>query len=404
MDVNVIEIKYIFWPKTSKEDRTHDADFIKKMALSIENDGLLQPIGVRPYNQDGFKYKGVFGRHRSAAFLSLRREVIPAVVFIDMNDEEAAIAQDAENLWRNPLTKAQGALAMKRWYDAYDKKRVAYAEALAAQKAAEKAASKPPAKPKTPKGKKAGDTDQVQSGPEATPEPTPAPVMLPPLPPKPPENFARHAAEVTGMSETAVKRQLKIGKAFTPTQFEILEQQGVNQTWQDTIANLDQARRDAVVNLIASGKSEDESISIVYQTPEVMRADGKGFVVEPVPPGQKADNDLTDDEWVKLHCADILKLLEDPTPFTTHAILYRETRDIRQAFKNKAKGPIANARKANAFGGALSVITRLINLAHPSKWLCCGDCKGIGIVEEGTKQKKCPTCGGNAFLVKMESK
>jgi hypothetical protein len=396
---NVI-VKNITWPKTDKADRTHDKDFMKRLALSIQTEGLLQAIGVRPDTEKGANhYIGVFGRHRSEAFLTqLKLELIPANVFTDMDAEEAAIAADTENLWRNPLNKTQHARAMARWHDSYDKKRQAYEAAVKANKAAEKADAPKPAK-KT----KLKTADEVQSGPVEFVE-VAAPVALPELPPKPPENFAVHVSEVTGQSPTAVKRALKIGKAFTPAQLDIIEQQGVNQTWQDTIASLPKEQRDGVMNLIASGASEEDAIARVSETPEVKRADGKEYVVEPTAPGEKNESDMTDEEWVNFFCSETVGLLEDPSQFVAQAVLYRATRDIRQAFKTKAKGAIAEAKKAAVYGEFYAVVTRFMNIAHPSKWLRCGSCNGTGIVSEGNKQSKCRDCSGNGFKVKFEGK
>lgn len=389
MNVEVIIASHITWPKTSKEDRTHDKDFMKKLALSIETDGLLQPIGVRPDPNNPGCYLGVFGRHRAGATTDiLKRDQIAAHVFLDMDDEEAEIATVVENLFRNPLSKTQQAKAIATWHDQYDKKRAAYADAKKVNAAAEKKA--------TPKKARA---TQVQSGPEEVEAIDP--VAVEPLPPEPPKNFAAHVATVTGESETTVKRALKIGKAFTPSQLEVIEQQGVNQTWQDTIASLPAPKRDAVINLIASGMDEKDAISKVEGTPEVTRADGKTYEVAPTAPGEKAEADMTDDEWVRFHCAETIALLEDPSVFMLHAILYRATRDARQTFKTKSKAILAEAKQAGAYAGAFSIINKFVTMAHPSKWLRCGVCSGTGFAGPG---EKCKACSGLAFVVKQEAK
>jgi ParB/RepB/Spo0J family partition protein len=401
METTVVVAKNITWPKTDKADRTHDTDFMKKLALSIRTEGLLQPPGVRPDLAKGVgHFIGVFGRHRTEAFIKeLKEEGIPVIIFADMDDEEAAIAADAENLWRNPLTKAQQARAIARWHENYDKKRKEYEAAVKAEKDASK---KPVGRPKKAKS-------EVQSGPDAGDKPAPEPAPEPArtaLPPKPPENFAEHVAVVTGQSPATVKRQLKIGKAFTPAQLEVIEQQGVNQTWQDTIAGLEQSVRDGVINLIATGLSEEEAIARVKGAPEVTRADGKTYEVAPTAPGEKAESDMTDEEWVNFHCKEVVGLLEDPTAFVAHAVLYRHIRDARQAFKAKAKGIMAETKKAagDIYGGLYGVVNRVLTVAHPSKWLRCGSCNGTGIVTQGNKQSRCKECAGNAFVVKFEAK
>lgn len=403
MDVQIVIAKDITWPKTDKADRTHDNEFMKQLAMSIRAQGLLEPIGVRPDpgRSAGF-YIGVFGEHRCACYVKeLKEEGIAAHILDCDTEDEARIISDAENLWRNPLTKQQHQRAMGRWHADYEAKRAAFSAAVAAEKVAAKKVPGRPNKPKTP-------PVQAQTGPgdEGLLAAEPAEQCTAPstLPPKPPQNFAEHAAKITGQSESVVKRQVKIAKSFTPAQLDVLEQQGVNQTWMDTIAALKPGVRDAVVNLIASGKNEDDAIAAATGTPEVTRADGKSYEVAASKPGEKAEADMKDDEWVAFHCRDVVSLLEDPAAYTAHAILYRHTRDIRQAFKAKAKKSMGEAKAAGLYGGVYGAINRMITLAHPNKWLRCGTCSGTGIVQDGNKQSKCKDCAGNSFIVKQESK
>jgi len=88
--------------------RRVDKDTVEELAKSIESNGLLQPILVRPHH--GF-YEVVFGNHRLEACKRVGWKSIPADVK-EMNDEEGFLLRVVENLQRNvvinPLTEARG--------------------------------------------------------------------------------------------------------------------------------------------------------------------------------------------------------------------------------------------------------------------------------------------------------
>jgi ParB family chromosome partitioning protein len=88
--------------------RRVDTDTVVELAKSIESNGLLQPILVRPYNGS---YEVVFGNHRLEACRRLGWKLIPADVK-EVNDEEGFLLRVVENLQRNvtinPLTEARG--------------------------------------------------------------------------------------------------------------------------------------------------------------------------------------------------------------------------------------------------------------------------------------------------------
>jgi ParB/RepB/Spo0J family partition protein len=388
MDTQVILTESIEWPKLAKEERTHDKEFVKKLALSIETEGLHQPVLVRPNPTKPGSYIGVFGWHRTAAFGLLKRNAIPAVIAVDMGDEEAGIATTSENMFRNPLNKAQHNLAVTKWYDFYERKRKEFDSAKQEQK---DAAKKPTGRPKKVTPSDENPPVEVQTGPTEE-------VIA--LPPEPPKNFAAHVAAVTGQSETTVKRCLKVGKAFSPDQLEVFAQCGVNQTWMETIAAMPEAKRAGVVNLIASGAEPQEAIAKIDETPEVRRADGKTFEVVGSEGSEKSEDDMTDDEWVRFHCAETIALLYNPNVFIAHASLYRQFKDLRQTFKSKTKAALAEAKKDGLAGGYISAVSRVVNMSHPSHWLRCGGCSGQGFFGDG----KCRDCTGNGFMLKFEGK
>lgn len=88
--------------------RRIDRNTVEELAKSIESNGLLQPILVRPHRGS---YEVVFGNHRLEACKRLDWKSIPADVR-EMNDEEGFLLRVVENLQRNviinPLTEARG--------------------------------------------------------------------------------------------------------------------------------------------------------------------------------------------------------------------------------------------------------------------------------------------------------
>jgi ParB family chromosome partitioning protein len=74
---------------------------IADLAQSIERDGLVQPVVVRPNGVRG--YQLISGERRLRAFQELGRELIPAIIQ-PMSDEESAISALQENLKREDLT------------------------------------------------------------------------------------------------------------------------------------------------------------------------------------------------------------------------------------------------------------------------------------------------------------
>ena len=68
---------------------------IYELAQSIEKDGLVQPVVVRPNGVRG--YQLISGERRLRAFQELGRELIPAIIQ-PMSDEESAISALQENL------------------------------------------------------------------------------------------------------------------------------------------------------------------------------------------------------------------------------------------------------------------------------------------------------------------
>lgn len=102
MDTKNIQVANI---SLGERKRPVSPEKVADIQRSIAQQGLLQPIGVKP---DGDGFKLVFGAHRLAAFQEAGTAEIPAMVLPEsMTDEECLLAEIQENLARNDLTGAE---------------------------------------------------------------------------------------------------------------------------------------------------------------------------------------------------------------------------------------------------------------------------------------------------------
>lgn len=95
----------------SQPRRYFDPEGMASLIASIQKDGILQPILVRPLGQ---KYELVAGERRYRAALSLGLVDIP-VVIKKLSDQEAQLLSLAENLQRedlNPVEETEGILSL----------------------------------------------------------------------------------------------------------------------------------------------------------------------------------------------------------------------------------------------------------------------------------------------------
>ena len=90
-------------------------DYISELAASISENGLFQPILLRP---DKSRYEIVFGHRRYLAHKQLNLQGIKAIVR-NMTDKEAAIARATENLSREDLTPIEEAATYRDLIDVY---------------------------------------------------------------------------------------------------------------------------------------------------------------------------------------------------------------------------------------------------------------------------------------------
>lgn len=109
LDLNLIE-------PNKEQPRTHfEEEKIQELAESIQKNGLLQPIVVRPI---GFrKYQIVVGERRYRACKLSGIKEIP-VIIQKLNDQETANAALVENIQRENLSAIEEALAYQQILDA----------------------------------------------------------------------------------------------------------------------------------------------------------------------------------------------------------------------------------------------------------------------------------------------
>lgn len=100
LEVEMIPVARIT-PNPFQPRSVFDAEAIQALAQSIERDGLVQPIVVRPNGAKG--YQLISGERRLRAFQELSRAEVPAVIR-PMSDEESAVAALQENLKREDLS------------------------------------------------------------------------------------------------------------------------------------------------------------------------------------------------------------------------------------------------------------------------------------------------------------
>lgn len=93
-----------------------DPEYIKELAASIADLGLLSPIILRP--REG-RFEIVAGDCRYQAYLSLGRTYIPAFVQ-ELNAETVSISRATENLQRQDLTIIEEAKIYQRLHNDYD--------------------------------------------------------------------------------------------------------------------------------------------------------------------------------------------------------------------------------------------------------------------------------------------
>lgn len=104
--------------------KVKDNDDMKKLMESIRENGVLNPIIVRPMQEKGINDETLFeivsGHRRFTACLNLGMKTIPTIIR-DMTDEQAVVAMVDSNLHREKLLPSEKAFAYKMKMDVLSK-------------------------------------------------------------------------------------------------------------------------------------------------------------------------------------------------------------------------------------------------------------------------------------------
>jgi hypothetical protein len=331
---------------------------INELVLSLNQDGLLHPIGVRP-GADPESYILVFGKHRLEAARKSGWTEIAAQV-MDIDEAAAKSATEAENLFRNSLTPADRVLAFKDWSARYvalhpevSGRGKAGGLATAAKVEAERTGRAPEGRAKA---------------------------------------FDDHAAEVTGISPTVIKEHVAAGKNLSEEELGILSEHDVPLAVIKQLGKLPDGQKEEAIALINSGLGGHEAIATATLPPNATHEQ----VGDPDVP-IRTEADLDDDEWLETYCGEVLARLKFQATYRKDALLYRHSQEMRQKLRNASKKLLKQSRSQNV-GPFYHRFTYFLNVNHPSTWSPCGPCGGSGMTGD---MSKCGTCNGHAYLIKQ---
>ena len=92
--------------------KSFDEQSLTELADSIRQQGVLQPVGLRPIS-DTDRYEIVYGERRYRASHIAGREDIPAVIYHTLSDKEAEEMAITENLQRQDIAPMEEAVAFR---------------------------------------------------------------------------------------------------------------------------------------------------------------------------------------------------------------------------------------------------------------------------------------------------
>lgn len=101
-------------PSNYNPRKNFDEASLAELSESIRQQGVLQPIGVRPIEENRFEI--IFGERRYRAALMAGLEEIPAIV-MEISDETAEEMAVTENLQRKDVTPIEEANAYQKLID-----------------------------------------------------------------------------------------------------------------------------------------------------------------------------------------------------------------------------------------------------------------------------------------------
>ncbi|MCU4412921.1 ParB/RepB/Spo0J family partition protein [Acinetobacter sp. WU_MDCI_Axc73] len=91
---------------------------LQELASSIEKHGVMQPIVIRPIEDEQYPYEIIAGERRWRAAQLAGLKEIPAIVR-DLNDQVAIALALIENIQRQDLNPIDQALALQRFHDEF---------------------------------------------------------------------------------------------------------------------------------------------------------------------------------------------------------------------------------------------------------------------------------------------
>lgn len=111
--INVEEIT----PNRFQPRKEFDPSSLDELASSIEEEGLIQPIVVRPIEatEEGKRWEIIAGERRWRAHKLLKRKQIKAIIRFDVKDTDSQISALVENIQReglNPIEEAEAYRAL----------------------------------------------------------------------------------------------------------------------------------------------------------------------------------------------------------------------------------------------------------------------------------------------------
>ncbi len=101
-------------PNRFQARKSFDDASIAELAASIRENGILQPLAVRPLPGDAAKYELIAGERRFRAAAAAGLAQVPVLVF-DADDQDLSVLSLVENLQRenlNPIDEAEGLQAL----------------------------------------------------------------------------------------------------------------------------------------------------------------------------------------------------------------------------------------------------------------------------------------------------
>jgi ParB/RepB/Spo0J family partition protein len=372
MTSRVVPVTSIEFNQQADDDRTFRLDFAEELAVSIEADGLLQPLVVRPIPDQPNRYRLVAGRHRLHAVSEILgwSEVI-CNVREDMGDDESEAANLAENVFRNNLSPDQLNRSLIRWHALYEK-RFPLANGRGSSKRRDAANRHAIAENETAK--------LIE---EAKP-------------------FAQVIESTLGVSRATAGRYARVARNVTEEQITVLAANGVTQVFTDKIAALDDPHQiERCVQLINSGSTPLNALKTVGEEDTATKTSKASMSVTPSTAAMMApDESLTDEDWLARNCDHLLRRLKRTESFKADALLWRHMEAAVQAFKRATRRTMLHSKSVSTNRPYYAGAFRLLNANHPRTWNICGSCSGGG-VEKANPKSSCRSCLGSGYKVSI---